>query len=595
MRADFMVVFSIAVVRIAGLHPAYCTKVASEAAVNDATECTGERMKKPGSSGNSYVRVPATRTKAYSRRLISVLGFLILATLSVTAQIKPNGPIRPDAARKVGAANAIIKKPTVRITLNRNLIITPARPPIPFKAFEMVDPKTNKPIAPTAIISLPNGKKPMAQQYYAEVNTFEKWLTGHGYSLRTTKPNSAVTLHEVKIDRSLMERQIQRAPKPNSLPKQLNLLSTYSNKNLSNPPLLQLASDSTVSGIRKAGGISNDEINRQLAAYRFRAIERNGVILADQRDLAKIDPRILAETSKPKYVGKIDPNRLTLAPLPCKPIQSNRPWNFDQGSADTFYAYVSGALSVTGEACPPPNRQQPGAHQTHVNFSAEAKAGGTVFGIGGDLMRATGNLGGNQGDNTVNAGFGVFVLGDNILSINKTAVGHWGVDDQISKGLDFSTSFPIPIGPFDVEVTIGARGEAGFEYHLSLDPFLVNIGGGPFVHSTIYAQAGLNVVIAEAGVGVSLTLVNWDMTLGGYMGVGWKSDGHMNVVEELYADNTLNMLSGNLYVYLKVFYPCLDPWPDICSDQFQANIFSWPGIQFDSVLFDQKDRIPLDW
>ena len=551
-------------------------------------------MTKSGSSGNSCEKVHATRAKAPSRGSFSVLAFVVLTALSVTAQLKPTGPIRPDAQRKVGAANTIIKKPTVRITLNRNLVITPARPAVPFKAFAMVDPKTNKPIAPTATISLPNGKKPMAQQYYAEVNAFEKWLADHGQSLRTIKHGTPVTLHEVKLDRSLMERQIQRAPKPTGLPKQINLLSSYSHKSLSSPPLLQLASGPTISGIRKVGGISNDEINRQLAQYHFNAIARNGVILADPRDLAKLDSKLLTLNSKPKYVARIDPNRLTLAPLPCKPFQSSRPWNFDQGSADTFYAYVSGAINVSGEACPPPDRQrQDAVHQSHVNFSAEAKAGGTVFGIGGDLLRATGNLGGNQGDNTVNAGLGIFVLGNNILNLNKTAVGHWGVDDQISKGLDFSTSFPIPIGPFDVEVTIGARGEAGFQYSLSLDPWSVSLGGGPFVHSSIYAQAGLNVVIAEAGVGVTLTLVSWDMNVGGYTAIGWMNG--LYVVDELYADHTLDMLSGSLYVYLKVFYPCLDPWPDICSDQFQDNVFAWNGFHYDSVIFDQKDKIPLDW
>ena len=113
------------------------------------------------------------------------------------------------------------------------------------------------------------------------------------------------------------------------------------------------------------------------------------------------------------------------------------------------------------------------------------------------------------------------------------------------------------------------------------------------MHSSIYAQAGLNVVIAEAGVGVTLTLVSWDMNVGGYTAIGWMNG--LYVVDELYADHTLDMLSGNLYVYLKVFYPCLDPWPDICSDQFQDNVFAWNGFHYDSVIFDQKDKIPLDW
>jgi hypothetical protein len=576
-----MVVFSITVVRIAGLHPAYCTKVASEAAVDDATECTGERMKKPGSSGNSYVRVPATRAKAYSRRLVSVLGFVVLTTLSVTAQIKPNGRIRPDAQRKIAEAN-IIRRPTVRATtLNRGMVETLSRPPIAFKAFEMVDPATRKPIPPTAILTLPNGKRPTAKQYYDELNTFEKWLSEHGYSLRTSKPGTPVVLHQIKINRAALQRQVQLAPKPTTLLKKTDLFVRYSDKNLTTVQPLRFDQNLAVSRIPR-----NLDSNRIAAASKV--ITANGVRGA-QRDGMVINSPALSQIARLRINPPPPP-----APGPqCQHMHDDRPWNWDVGDPSTFHAYVNGTLSLTGDACRPPDMQKLDTNQSHFNVTAEGKAGGEVFGIGGDLLRVTSNLGGDQASNTVTAGMGVFVLGVDILNINKSATGHWGIDDQISKGLDFSTSLPpIPVGPFDIDVTIGARGEAGFHYGISLVPNNLSISGGPFVHSSIYAQAGLNIVVAEAGMGVTLTLVNWDMNLNGSVGYGWFFKFY--VTDEIYVDSNLNLLSGNVYVYAKVVYPCfgLPPW---CWAEYDHTLWSWNGLNFNSVLFDERNTVPLNW
>jgi hypothetical protein len=159
--------------------------------------------------------------------------------------------------------------------------------------------------------------------------------------------------------------------------------------------------------------------------------------------------------------------------------------------------------------------------------------------------------------------------------------------------VDFSTSIPIPVGPFDLDVTVGAQGSVGFDYSISVYPMSVSLSGGPFAHTSVYAQAGLNLVVAEAGVGASLTLVNWDMNLGGSAGVGWLFGFY--VYDDVYADSKLNMLGGSVYVYAKVYYPCFDPFPDICDSQWQTNLWSWPGLQYDSVLFDQKNVIPLHW
>ena len=96
----------------------------------------------------------------------------------------------------------------------------------------MVDPATRKPIPPTAILTLPNGKRATAKQYYDELNTFEKWLSEHGHSVRTTPRGKPVILHQIKTDRTALERQVKLAIKPTTLVKRTDVLTRYSYRNL---------------------------------------------------------------------------------------------------------------------------------------------------------------------------------------------------------------------------------------------------------------------------------------------------------------------------------------------------------------------------
>jgi hypothetical protein len=507
---------------------------------------------------------------------------LVLCSAGVAfAQAGPPQRINPEAARQI-AASGLIKKPPVKAQLNRSLLQVQARAAIPFKPFPMVDPRTNKPIAPTATIALPNGKKPTAKQYYDELNSFEKWLSEHGYSLHTTPRKAQIKLQEITLNRSLLERQIQMAPKPTELRPRANFMSVYSNANLSRmEPIRQNASHLAAARVStQVETAKAEEAGRQLSAAGVQGATRDGMV---------ISPSALAQIAKMKLSisGPLQPK------AQCSPVQDSRHWNWTAGDPSSFAAYVDGSLALNGEACKPPDMSHFETNQSHFTVSAEGKAGGTIFGVGGDMLRVTGNLGGNQGNNTVTANLGVFVLGQDVFNINKTANSHWGVDDSISKNVDFSTSIPIPVGPFDIDVTVGAQGNVGFQYSLSIYPMSLNLSGGPFAHTNVYAQAGLNVVVAEAGVGASLTLVNWDMNLGGSVGVGFLLGFY--VYDDVYADSNLNMLGGSVYVYAKVYYPCLDPWPDICDSQWQTNLWSWGGLHYNSVLFDQRNTTPLHW
>lgn len=511
---------------------------------------------------------------------LSICSLLLILVGAGFAQQRTPERINPEALRQLPEAN-VIKKPPVKAALRPGLLQVQSRPAIAFKPFAMVDPRTNKPIAPTATIALPNGKKPTAQQYYDQLNSFEKWLAEHGYSLHTTPRNSQIKLQEVVLDRELLQRQIQMAPKTTTLPRIENFRSINSVKNLSamQPIRLEPTHLATARVRASVEPARFEEVNRKISAAGVQGVTRNGMV---------ISPAALAQIANLHLAG------VTTGPQPqCSPVNDSRNWNWNVGDASSFAAYVNGSLTLSGDACKPPDMSHFDNNQSHFTVTAEGKAGGTIFGVGGEMLRATGDLGGNQATGTVTAGLGIFVLGQDVFSVNQSANGHWEYENNISKGVDFSTSIPIPVGPFDIDVTVGAQGSVGFDYSISLYPMSVSLSGGPFAHTNVYAQAGLNVVIAEAGVGASLTLVNWDMNLGGSAGVGWLLGFYL--YDDVYADSNLNLLGGSVYVYAKVYYPCLDPWPDICDSQWQANLWSWGGLQYNSVLFDQRNTIPLNW
>jgi hypothetical protein len=557
--------------------------------------------------------------------LVAAMMLAVLFASPAPAQNREPGT-QPRERRQLGkgvlAGNLVHVAPE-KMVIRPNLLQTQSRPAIAFKAFEMKDPKTGKAIAPTALIKLPNGKTPTAQQYYSELNNYEKWLSEHGQSLHTTARGSKIKLHEIPLNRGLIQRQIQVAPRPSALARRPNLLALNSNRTFFTPQAVQLKPGApamnrapianravidpavkppnpntavapagtmamkpptpSVNAVAAPHGLTSEAVNQKLAAANVRGILRDGLVV-DTKSIAQIAKAVSLEPSDPS-------KRLALGK--CTTINKSENWNWEVGDPNTFEAYVNGTISLTGKACSPSLANNFENNDSKFNVVAEGKAGGTVFGIGGELLRITGNIGGDGKANTVSAGLGVYALGLSVFSLTKQENSQWGIDDHVGKDVDFSVSIPIPVGPFNIEATIGTKGSVGFQYSINLFPTNISISGGPFVHTSVYAQAGLNVVIAEAGVGVQLTLVNWDMTLHGTVGIGWNE--HLFIQEHLYADSNLNMLGGSMYIYAKVYYPCLDPWPDICNSEFHTDLWAWEGLQYNSVLFDVQNTTLLPW
>jgi hypothetical protein len=100
---------------------------------------------------------------------------------------------------------APIQHQTPAVTPRADLVKTIRRPAKPFKPFEMRDPKTGKPIPPGSEITLPNGKRMTAQQYFEQLNQLEKRLNEAGYSLRD--PQEKTKIQESNLNKAALQQQ----------------------------------------------------------------------------------------------------------------------------------------------------------------------------------------------------------------------------------------------------------------------------------------------------------------------------------------------------------------------------------------------------
>lgn len=125
------------------------------------------------------------------------LGFVLSA--AVAAQVPAAAaPILVGVTPLKPAAGA----PTTQVDAQQLQVNT--RPPIPFKPFPMVDPRSGQPLAPEATITLKNGKRMKAGDYFAQLNQLEQQFNQMGYTLR--QPGT-FKLQALKIDREQLQAQ----------------------------------------------------------------------------------------------------------------------------------------------------------------------------------------------------------------------------------------------------------------------------------------------------------------------------------------------------------------------------------------------------
>lgn len=439
------------------------------------------------------------------------------------------------------------------------------RQALAFQAFEIADPTNGNPVAPeTMLPALPNGKIMRAADYYSDLNILENQFNALGYTL-----------------------DVRRDPSPGAKLQETQFTAAQAAQ------------------VRKAGQDFIGRHRRLSVAKPLTAMEAHRQFLSQQSaDRARLQRLIRYSRQEPPALSPSG-----YVPPPPTPPQTGNDFSYPYstdlpalGDRDLFAIYLEGHAELSGKkpgiyAIPGANAVQAGGT---IQLKASAEVGGYVFNNKFALIRVDGNATAPSPGGEMSAKVTLYIAGmatrDLIncpaqTSPNTTKLvdlPHWDATETWEKSLDLSYSTSIPIGPFVITLRAGVRASAGIEGTVYLSPLGAGGRFGPYVRADVYASAGLNLLIVEAGVKVTLTLINNSLVVEGKLSLIGDlelGESSLKIAYSLRFYDEFQALSGSLSIYVCIYVPAFDipPWHRKCWDW---DIITWEGWKATGDLFD---------
>jgi hypothetical protein len=412
-----------------------------------------------------------------------------------------------------------------------------------FTMDELRDPRTKQPIGADQDVTLTfkHGKGPVkmkGRQLLDEVNKLEAQLNAQGYSLRE-KPTGPLV--ETRLDAAQLRRKEQAALAP--------------------------------AGAKPVRLLKNGRQQVQPTDFDHRSPAVNTAFGAAQQGQVA-HSQALPQTQK--AIADAKASQAQPRPLPST---LHDHWQADFGDHDILAATLQANTNVNGDW-----------QQLHNHVDAKATI--TLVGYDIDLLRVQGDLastpGGQQANlsvtyaNTRDTPNGVYLVPPTNLS-NPSAIAK---EDDQGYTFDYGYDFYFSIGPVPMHATVGGTGSAGVRHKVAVSPLYTQVLAVPYVDAQAYARCGVDLVIAEGGVGGTLTLLKENLELASKVEVANDANNHPEYRWDYHATNTLNVLSGELFAYVTVNY-FVDEW------EGRWTIFKWDGITWQADLYRVQDRAPV--
>jgi hypothetical protein len=250
----------------------------------------------------------------------------------------------------------------------------------------------------------------------------------------------------------------------------------------------------------------------------------------------------------------------------CNPsINVNKTWfKGPLGDASLFGTEINGDVILSGTLY---SKQIEASYHVQVD----------VFGEHLDLAKITTKLNIDT-TGTAKAVYDCVTLGESSPVVKTTLCP---VQDYISSNLETGVS-----GIFDlygIPIYLSARifGGSEFVYAIIPNKSTVEVIYTPIFIAQVALSASVDLLVAEAGTGGNFTIIddrvpsqikvfNSSQFSGVQSGTSW-----VNAEYDIY--NNMTALSGLLYVYVTITYPCI-AWPPVCEKTLSGNIVEWPGI-----------------
>ena len=532
---------------------------------------------------------------------------LLIALISITVF-----PVLAQEARKQNLVSVETRVKTWdrsqdTATLNPQKTEVLRRPAIKHVPFEMLDyrTKTPKPMKADELMEpFPDGRKQMtAGEYYKELNRIEKDLNTIGHTLRD-KDKKSILIGRTLHDKNLIARQSQdlkRRLKPRT---PINVLT----EPLEKPRRIQVRKAAVPFG--KRSEFIETPVNPIIPVVFIKTASPFAANPADAARSSNFQSYTGARNSgeipgTPAYEQKLlnTPNQLSID-IPIDKFLLQNPEHFNLGFGDPsivaagFSAWVEHSLNGDD-----------------VTMGAFANGGMSLIGRNFNLLDAAAWA---TSGPTRNAADGhVVVLGQNLLApfhIDQAGPIDKVLDHQ-AKSVEQSVKFHMVIGIIPIAVAIGGRGEVGYDARLVVRNRSVQVEFDPYVEVAGFVEAGVDIVIAGAGIYGNFVIIKDTVYVWGHMGFKGKippplsEPGFPTTLNgstlRLYdaatrpqfyfgfgADNYIELFSGSVGVYAYIYVPdcCVPPWTKL---EYRHDLVSWTGPHSGPDRIFGTDEVPL--
>jgi len=412
-----------------------------------------------------------------------------------------------------------------------------------FKKSGVLNPNNNTPTNPDSILTFTtksNGKvntiKIKAGEYYDQLNATEKGYNDIGYSVYDGDDVSG----DDKRVKNPVKLQVQKMDM-NKLTSQVSLAPKSTNVK-------------TASSVTKATYGTNS--------------------------LKAKSPTLMLETQqiKPGLVPKT--------------ISHNETKRWDFGDKSTFQAFLEVQMKTSGSFFPTA-KQGEVSKNDECKLHVEGTAGACILKQEFDVLNAKAHFHLPPNDGDLTASVQVDVIGITVYDLDETQKVSWSREKDYHKDLNVNVPFIVPLGPINVKGEVGIKGSAGVKYDVLLNRAGVSGSVTPYVKVTGYGEAGVDILIAGAGVGASLTVCEADVTMSASALVAWNGP-KLSLIDEFDIDYDVTFLSGRVYCFAYVMVPRfgLPPWKE---KRFEHDFFSWDGYKKSGNIIHFQNSTPLPY
>ena len=406
---------------------------------------------------------------------------------------------------------------------------------LPYDPFDMVDPKTGKPVSADATIELPTGKNVSAGEYYSKLNEYQRFLNSKGKTLKTAKSPGIIMTTILNVEKLAEQSKKQES-------KNIDFDEAIMER-INDPEILW---DELSKGVKEG---TKDQVKQ---------------LYLDLINSGASIPRIAPESPRARIVlDKKDELHSVLA----------KEWTLyhddaAEGEKSRFGANAKATLKI-------------GANLRRINGLADVEANVTVMTRNISLLKGT-----IKGERNLTAeseaDANLSFLGKSVYSKqwkDKTIlINTEKADSTKSMTLKEGTKFRFSVGPVPVSGEVGVIGRVGYDWTFGLEDSEGAAAAIGYIDTSGYLEIGPDIEIVSFGSSCELIVLNDTVSLEGRMGLKLDDNGSPVLTATAKATNTLTVLAGEVYAFVRAYVPTLSI-PPFAEKEWSWQIFKWDGLK----------------